>query len=182
LRITWRAVLSAGGALPKPTSVRGRRHQHVEDALLGGVLGARALALHLAFALLLDGHLDQVADDGVHVLAHIAHLGELGGLDLDEGRVGQPRQAARDLGLAHAGGPDHQDVLRRDLAAQLLGTCWRRQRLRSAMATARLAACWPTMWRSSSETISCGVMDIDGAFRAVMPEGERSILGRGSSR
>src|SRR5574337_2050935 len=37
-------------------------------------------------------------------------------------------------------------------------TCWRRQRLRSAIATARLAAVWPTMWRSSSETISCGVI------------------------
>jgi hypothetical protein len=75
---------------------------------------------HLALALLLDGHVDQVADDGVDVLADVAHLGELGRLDLDEGRVGQPRQAARDLGLAHAGGADHQDVLRRDLAAQLL--------------------------------------------------------------
>src|SRR5205814_5657796 len=37
-------------------------------------------------------------------------------------------------------------------------TCWRRQRLRSAIATARLALPWPTMWRSSSETISWGVM------------------------
>src|SRR5258705_4421015 len=37
-------------------------------------------------------------------------------------------------------------------------TCWRRQRLRSAIATARLAADWPTMWRSSSGTISWGVM------------------------
>src|ERR1700690_1159020 len=37
-------------------------------------------------------------------------------------------------------------------------TCWRRQRLRKAIATARLAPAWPTMCRSSSETISCGVM------------------------
>jgi hypothetical protein len=37
-------------------------------------------------------------------------------------------------------------------------SCARRQRLRSAIATARLAACWPTMWRSSSCTISRGVM------------------------
>src|SRR5262249_15112614 len=34
--------------------------------------------------------------------------------------------------------------------------CWRRQRLRSAMATARLASFWPMMKRSSSETISRG--------------------------
>jgi len=35
--------------------------------------------------------------------------------------------------------------------------CWRRQRERSAMATARLASCWPIIKRSSSETISRGV-------------------------
>src|SRR5882672_6972990 len=35
-------------------------------------------------------------------------------------------------------------------------SCNRRQRLRSAMATARLASPWPTMKRSSSETISRG--------------------------
>src|SRR5205085_2924741 len=37
-------------------------------------------------------------------------------------------------------------------------TCWRRQRLRSAMATARLALCWPMMSRSSSERIAGGVV------------------------
>src|SRR5579863_9099131 len=37
-------------------------------------------------------------------------------------------------------------------------TCWRRQRLRSAIATARLAAFWPTMCLSSSSTISRGVI------------------------
>jgi hypothetical protein len=37
------------------------------------------------------------------------------------------------------------------------GSCWRRQRLRSAIATARLAAFWPTMCRSSSVTIWRGV-------------------------
>src|SRR5690606_7996777 len=37
-------------------------------------------------------------------------------------------------------------------------TCWRRQRLRSAMATARFAFACPTMNLSSSWTISCGVM------------------------
>src|SRR6266446_5053675 len=50
----------------------------------------------------------------------VADLGELGRLYLDEGRVGEAREAARDLGLAHAGRADHQDVLRRDLLAQRL--------------------------------------------------------------
>src|SRR5215813_13672562 len=54
-------------------------------------------------------------------------------------------------------------------------TCCRRQRLRSAMATARLASFWPTMWRSSSETISWGVIELIGlpppgsALRAAPP-------------
>src|SRR5262245_53540262 len=38
----------------------------------------------------------------------------------------------------------------------LSSSCSRRQRLRKAMATARLASCWPTIKRSSSETISRG--------------------------
>jgi hypothetical protein len=37
-------------------------------------------------------------------------------------------------------------------------TCMRRQRLRRAIATARLARDWPTMFLSSSETISAGVI------------------------
>src|SRR5215204_4514044 len=37
------------------------------------------------------------------------------------------------------------------------GACWRRQRLRSAMATAFLASACPTMYRSSSATICRGV-------------------------
>src|SRR6476646_7403733 len=39
-------------------------------------------------------------------------------------------------------------------------SCCRRQRLRSAMATARLASRWPMMWRSSSETISRGENEV----------------------
>jgi hypothetical protein len=113
--------------------------------------------LRVSASRVLDRDLDQIADDRVDVAADVADLGELGRLDLDERRLGEPRQPARDLGLADAGRADHQDVLRRDLLAQRLrATCWRRQRLRSAMATARLAASWPTMCLSSSETILHG--------------------------
>src|SRR3954471_3169588 len=41
-------------------------------------------------------------------------------------------------------------------------SCSRRQRLRSAMATARLASAWPMMKRSSSETISRGEKSVIG--------------------
>jgi predicted GNAT family acetyltransferase len=66
-----------------------------------------------------NADLDQVAHDLLDIAADIADLGELGGLDLDERRAGQLGQTAGDLGLADAGGPDHQDVLRHHLFAHL---------------------------------------------------------------
>src|SRR6266545_3348659 len=63
----------------------------------------------------------EVAHDRVDVASHIADFGELGRLDLDERRIGEPREAPRDLGLADAGRPDHEDVLGRDLLPQGLG-------------------------------------------------------------
>ncbi len=61
----------------------------------------------------------QVADDLVDVAADIADLGELGGLDLDEGRAGELGEAARDLRLADAGRADHQNVLGQHLLAHI---------------------------------------------------------------
>ena len=68
-----------------------------------------------------DGVLDQVADHALDVAAVVADLGVLGGLDLDERGAGELGQAAGDLGLADAGGADHEDVLGRDLLAQVVG-------------------------------------------------------------
>src|SRR5713226_9067293 len=45
------------------------------------------------------------------------------------------------------------------LRSSIFGTCARRQRLRNAIATARLAAVWPMICLSSSWTISRGVID-----------------------
>ena len=95
--------------------------QRIEHALLGGELGARLHVLALALAGLRDRDLDQVADDLLDVAADIADLGEFGRLDLDEGRAGEFRQPPRDLGLADAGRPDHQDVFRQHLLAQAAG-------------------------------------------------------------
>ncbi len=79
--------------------------------------------------------------DRFDVAADVADLGELAGLDLEEGRGGQLGQAAGDLGLADAGRADHEDVLGRDLVGQVGRQRWRRRkRLRRAMATAFLAA------------------------------------------
>ena len=95
-----------------------RADQRVEHALLGGALGlgldlfAQALARHA------DRNLDEVAGDLLDIAPDIADFGELGRLDLQERRLGEPRQTARDLGLAAPGGADHQDVLRQHLLAQ----------------------------------------------------------------
>src|SRR5437867_143649 len=63
--------------------------------------------------------LGEVADHRLHVTAHVADLGVLGGLHLQERRLGQLGKPARDLGLADARGADHDDVLRRHLVPQL---------------------------------------------------------------
>ena len=94
---------------------RARADERVEHPLLGGEMRLR---LDLPALLVLDeadADLDEVAHDLLDVAADIADLGELGRLDLEERRAGEARQAARDLGLAAAGRPDHQDVLRQNL-------------------------------------------------------------------
>ena len=95
-------------------------HQRAHYALLGGEMGARLDILALAVADQEDRGLDEIAHDLLDVAADIADLGELGRFDLDEGRARELGEAARDLGLADPGRPDHQDVLRQHLLAQLV--------------------------------------------------------------
>jgi hypothetical protein len=109
-------ALAEGGARRLGRALAGQRvEQAVHRRLLGLVLDREPAALLLEP----DCLLDEVAGDLLDVAADIADLGELGRLDLDERRVGELREAAADLGLAAAGGADHQDVLGRDLVAQL---------------------------------------------------------------
>ena len=92
-------------------------HQTVFHRLRGEIV-------HLLGLLLFDDAdtgFGEVADDGFHIAAHIADLGELGGFHLDERRVHQLGQTARDFGFANARGADHEDVFGRDLFADLLG-------------------------------------------------------------
>ena len=114
-----RAFLALRFGLAKADAAR-RRQQRVEDAIFGGFFGAKLNLGRGLFAHLLDRGFHQVADDGVDIASDVADFGELGRLDLDEGRVGEPRQPSRDLGLADPGRPDHQDVLRRDFLPQRL--------------------------------------------------------------
>ena len=100
---------------------RHRRQEQVEQALFGVHLGFVGNVFQLFLAHHVDGDLDQVANHRLHVASHIADFGKLRGLDLHEGRVRKLGQAARDLGFAHAGGADHDDVLGDDLFGQLGG-------------------------------------------------------------
>ena len=95
--------------------------QRVDHPVLGGLVGARLDPLAHLLAHHDDGGVDQVAHDLLDVAADVADLGELGRLDLEERRLGELGEAARDLGLADAGGADHQDVLRIDLLADVVG-------------------------------------------------------------
>ena len=90
-----------------------------DHALFGGVLRAGLHVLAHPLAGLGDGAVGEVADDLLDIAADIADLGEFRRLDLDEGRAGELRQTPADLGLADAGGADHQDVLGIDLLLQV---------------------------------------------------------------
>ena len=89
--------------------------QPIVDALLGLGLdsGALLLANHA------DGDFGQVADHALDIAADVADLGVLGRLDLEERGADQLGQPAGDLGFADAGGADHDDVLGRDVLAQV---------------------------------------------------------------
>src|SRR5690606_40859413 len=55
-------------------------------------------------------------------------------------------------------------------------TCWRRQRLRRATATERLARSWPTICLSSSETISPGVIFVADMNGTCVSEGFNDVV------
>src|SRR5580700_9693174 len=94
--------------------------QRVEHAIFGRLRGAGLDVLALALARQRDGNLNEVAHDLLDVAADIADLGEFRRLDLEERRSGELGEAAGNLGLADAGRPDHQDVLRLYFLAQPL--------------------------------------------------------------
>ncbi len=112
-----RRAAAAGSSVEKP-SMRGLGSSASSTRSSAASRGAVAHARELLLARHLHGDVGQLLDDGIDLASDVADLGELGRLDLDERRLGEPRQPARDLGLADAGRADHQDVLRRDLLSQ----------------------------------------------------------------
>ncbi len=78
---------------------------------------ARLQSFALVLLYLGDRDFEQIADDLLDIAADIADLGEFRRLDLEERRIGELGEAARNLRLAAAGRPDHQNVLRHHLVA-----------------------------------------------------------------
>src|SRR2546422_6665798 len=70
------------------------------------------------YTTLFRSQLGEVADHRLHVAPHVADLGVLGGLDLQERGLGELRESPGDLGLPDSGRADHNDVLRRDLRSE----------------------------------------------------------------
>src|SRR3546814_10762751 len=93
--------------------------ERVEQPLHRSFLGSGAHGFAAAVLFEPHGFLDEVARNLLDIAADIADLGELGRLDFDERCVGELGEAARNLGLAAARGPDHQDVLGAELVAQI---------------------------------------------------------------
>ena len=99
--------------------LRLRRHQQIEHALFRVRLSPLGHLVETFFAHHVDPDVEQVADHRFDVAADVPHLGELACFHLHERRVRQLGQAARQFGLAHAGGADHEDVLRHHLFGHL---------------------------------------------------------------
>src|SRR5262245_12566276 len=78
-------------------------HQRIEHALLCGEMRARRHVLALALPGLDDCGFHEITHDLFNVASHVADLGELGRLHLDERGTRQPGEPARDLGFAYAG-------------------------------------------------------------------------------
>ena len=155
-------LAGVGAGIARRPARRARGPRRRSSALASTCLRSRSRVMR-------DRDLDEVAGDLLDIAADIADLGELGRLDLEERRLGEPRQPARDLGLAAArSGRSSGCSSAAPPRAVRAASCWRRQRLRSAIATARLASSWPTMKRSSSETISRGLNEVMAhSFRSI---------------
>ena len=161
LRNFCRAAVSVGCMSWKLTSRAGGSSASSTRSSAASAARSRTLRVSL-LARLLDRRLGEIADDGIDVAADVADLGELGRLDLDERRVRRACARRRAISvLPTPVGPIIRMFLGVISCRSGSATCCRRQRLRRAIATARLAECCPTMCLSSSWTISCGVISED---------------------
>ena len=62
-----------------------------------------------------DRSFHQIAHHGFHIPADVSDFGVFRGFHFHEGAAGEPRQAARDFGLAHASGTNHQNIFGKNI-------------------------------------------------------------------
>ena len=96
-----------------------RRQKQIEQALFGGLLGALGDFVELFFADHIDGCFDQIADHGFDVAADVADFGIFRSFNFHERAARETREAAGDFRLADAGGPNHQNIFRKNFLGQL---------------------------------------------------------------
>ena len=96
---------------------RGGANQRIQNTLFGCDVRTRRDLFAFRFLDLRNADVQQIADDLLNVAPHVAHLGELGGFHLEEGRIGKLGQTPRDFCFAAARGSDHQNVLGQNLLA-----------------------------------------------------------------
>jgi len=93
--------------------------KNIEQAFFGVEFGFIGYVFETLLANHFDGDLDQVANHGFDIAAHVTDFCELRGFDFEKRRVGQLGEAAGDFGFADAGGADHDDVLGDDFFRHL---------------------------------------------------------------
>ncbi|GBC78231.1 hypothetical protein HRbin08_01718 [bacterium HR08] len=102
-----------------PLALSSRGQEQVQQALLRVLLRLIGHLLHLLGAHHVHGDVHEIADHGLDIAPDVSDLGEFRRLDLQEGRIREARQATRDLRLADARRPDHEDVLRNDVLSEI---------------------------------------------------------------
>ena len=65
-----------------------------------------------------DGYINQIAHDRLNISTNITNFGEFSRFDLNKRRPGQFCQPPRDFRLTDAGGPDHENIFRRNFISQ----------------------------------------------------------------
>ena len=98
---------------------RRRRQEKVEQAVFGRLFGALGDFVEFFLADHINRSFDEVADHGFHVAADVAHFSVLRSFHFYEGAARKARQAAGNFRFAHAGGADHQNILRQNVFGKL---------------------------------------------------------------
>jgi hypothetical protein len=120
-RIRWRVPPISSRTRPGSSSgAVGRGGNHKSSSRSSVVSSAFAFTSSMRSSRNhVHGELDKVAHHRLDVAADLADLGELRRFDLDEGRMCRLARRRAISVLPHAGRPDHQDVLRRNIFREI---------------------------------------------------------------